>query len=284
MKKFMKGLYIFILIFAGVFLVACSCSNSDKDEINPDNQKYVTSIVIENSFYTDEFFVDEDINLQLYDVTINFSDNTSLIFKLGDVYRDKLDTSSIGQKTFKISYLSQEFTFNYEVKNIYIKSATVKQDNIVVFDGEQDCLDDINFTILYSNGVEENHKLKDASVEVNWSGEYNTPAVAEVTYENFQFTFDCVVKIREIVLDEIYELEDKLGMFENNEYVLIAQKNAETVATFFHLSGENLVKDWEVSVILQSDGKYEAIVIFEGLKTVKIYAYKDKVIIEERQV
>ncbi len=283
MKKFIKkGLYIFL--FAFVIITCCSCAGSDKENANNNStQKQVQSIVIEDAFYTDEFFVGEAINLQLYDVTINFSDQSSQTFKLGDVYRNVLDTSSVGTKSFVISYLSQNFTFQYEVKAVYIKSATVKQTNIVVFDGENDCLDDVDFTVLYSNGEEKVVKLKDATVEIAWSGEYNTAAVATVTYNDFNFTFNCVVKLREIMQNEIYELDDKLGLFDCNVNVTIAQKSDEIIATFFHLDGDDFKKDLEAAVTLNSNGKYEAIIVYDGLKTIQIYAYKDKVVLEEKQ-
>ena len=239
------------------------------------------NVIIEDEFYETDIFVGDEINLQNFDVTIVFEDKTTKTFKLGDVYRNKLDTSSVGKKTFTITYLDEDFVINYEVKEVYAVSGRVKQDNIVVYYGEDDCLDDVPFNILYSNGKEETLNLSVAEVEIKWSGEFGDESFATACYAGIEFSFSCRVVLREIKDNHVYELIDETGLFAEQRYIMIAGGSA----TIFHEDNEHFISDLNTDVTYVGSGKYQSTIIAsEKIMTVEIYAYKDKVIMKEKQV
>ena len=259
---------------------------NDNNEEKPTENKeiFVTEINIGQDFYNFNIYVGDDVELSGFDATIYFSDNSTQVVKLSEIYDGKLDTSTSGTKDFTVSYMGETFVKHYVVKDIYIISAKVNKNDIVVYYGEDDCLDEVEFEVTYSNGNKETFGLKDANIEIEWSGEFDTQAKANVTFGGFEFSFDCTVTMRKIKENYVYALVDEDEIFTESDNVLITTEEDKTVAKILHESDGVPVVDLSVQVTLQSDGKYVSVKFSHGGKLIQVelYAYKDKVVVKKK--
>ncbi|MBQ7467208.1 MAG: hypothetical protein IJS74_03995 [Clostridia bacterium] len=262
-------------------------NNTDENDDNTSNNAAVevTEIIIDQSFYNFQIYVGAEVDLSLFNATIYFIDNSFFVVYLGDIYTQNLDTSSAGTKDFTIVYDGEIFVKHYEVTSVYITSITAKQNNIVAYFNEANCLDNIEFEVTYNNGDKETFKLSDATGMVDVSEVTETPLTAKFVYKGFEFSFEYTVTIRQIEENEYYELVDQNNIFAglDIQIITISYNNENELMAYF-LRQEQGQPVYSGGLTNIGNGRYQMAYSTMGPpKLYEIFAYENKVIIREKQ-
>lgn len=234
MKRF--AICLFAMLLSTTMVLLCSCDNP------PENK--ILDVIISNNFYTDRFYVGDEIDLSEYTVTVKFSLSADKVFTLDNVYRKTLDTSKAGTFTFTLSYLDNHKDFTYTVYAVTLLDTTYSGDPIIIYKNEPADLTGIKFRALYSNGHEEFIDLSNAIFDLSALSYSLSPISIPESYQGNDFEIKVVVTNREIKTSSPYKLIDKTGTYtdhlisfiDGKAVIYAANTNANSPATEITLS------------------------------------------------
>lgn len=275
MKKswFMKCFCLILLLFSGVFFVSC------KDNSVPQNQ--VKDITIESTFFSTKIYQNTQIDLSVFNVYVTNTINEPEVFTLSQIYGKELDTASVGEHSFLLSYNNFSKAFNYKVLPVTMIDARFNSDPIVFYLHEGANLKNATFLALYSDGSEAKIPLSNASFtfeNLEVSDEIKT---TKATYNNISFSISYVVKTRKIETDITYDFIDKDNYFDTSNQLFAFLSDDKF--TVFELKN-NEPKNERPLPLKPSEipNEYNVQQISDGENsTFKIYLTKDGIVMEK---
>lgn len=251
---------------------------SCEDTSVPKNK--VEDIVLSSSFLALDIFEGNEVDLSEYSVTIKNSVNKDEEFVMSQ-FLEKLDTSEVGEHKFVLTYGSFSKEFKYEVKAILPLDAMFSGEiEYFLHDGAD--LDGHEFTVLYTNGNEEEFSLGDAEIDFSTMEMTVGKHTVSATWEGITFSVKVDVVTREILKDTEYSLIDRVGIFSDatldyfvkytDERFVIYTKNDGEPEERFRPKVKSADIENEYTGKIQANGK---------IMTCKFFLTKDGVVLEE---
>ena len=311
MRKFIKRLYIFLLVFVSAFalMFSSACANreengtgsieekqsienntgdnEDRDEENDEPESPNNNDEPENQSGSNETEQQNNDDKQESQNDNNNEENVDQ--EGGETESNSEESSDENQEDENQNGQNSENNTDNPNENdehqdvVYVVSAQIKENNVIAYFGEDDCLDEILFEVTYSDGNKENHALKEADGDIDLRFVTDDPLEATFTYQDVEFSFNYFVKIREIEENHDYELIDEQQLFEDGVKIQIANNNGEMEAHFFKDDGENFQNILDIAVFESDNERYVSNLFVHNRKAMRfeIYAFKDKVVISE---
>jgi len=202
----MRKLLVFVLCFFSCVLVGC---NKGKE---PPKDEALTAEVC-SEFKTQTFFLNDEVLLCDFTILITFESGRTETINMASFGVDKLNTSTIGEKTFNFTYEEKDFSVNYVVNDIVPSNAMYKGDALVLYRGENYNFNNAFVSVLYNNGDERNISLTDftlGNIDYSLTEEER---VISATYNGVQVNIPYVVTNRPIQDNVDYNLCDNLNIF-----------------------------------------------------------------------
>lgn len=214
MKKFLAKSLItcLMLLLVGTLFVGCK-------ENPPQNQ--VLDFELSQDFYNTDIYQNDIVNLNKFSIIVRNSVASDQYFTLDNFLQNGLDTSTLGENQFEITFNGFTKTFHYQVLEVTLVALTFKQNPIVYYKYEGFDLQDKEFVALYSNGKEKSIKLNLATItpsaDNSLSQSETDTKQATAEYQGKSFKIEYLVKNRQISLNKQYKLIDTSGHFSCNE-------------------------------------------------------------------
>jgi len=211
MKKFVNFLCLLFILSLPVGFSSCTKPPVDK----------ILDITISENFYSEYFYVGEDVDLRTFSVTISYTISPSEVFPLSSVLRSGLDTSVAGVHNFELSYLGYKKSFRYSVHEPVIVDAIYRETPLEFYLHEEINLDGKCFTILLSSGEEKEIPLSLVTFP-EIAGEASSEIKhATVSYKGIEFTVPYTVTARVIESGKMYLISSDSDAYKN-KYVCFA--------------------------------------------------------------
>ena len=146
-KKIISSILLCFLLVCPVALTAC------KNKGNPDNP--ITAIAIDGTIKT-EFYLGEKLNIEGLKLTVTFKDtSTTTVTLTNDMVKD-FDTTTLGSKTFSVTYGGKTITHNYTVRDLRATSLELTAPfKTTYYTGSVLNVDGGQFVATFENGTSE---------------------------------------------------------------------------------------------------------------------------------
>ena len=211
--------YKFLIILLILPILFCSCKDNAPKDI-------ITDIVISEEFFEAQFYQYESPDLSEFNVTVKFSISQDKVFPLDQMLRKNLQTTTVGESTFTLTYLGFSKTFSYNVNPVRIIRATFKNSPLTLYKNQTPDLSNLYFVALYANGSEQRINLSLATIDFELDSVCDQPKTAIAQYENISFSVKYTVTNPPLKQNQYYSLDDQTDTFDQNCLILFNQNNA----------------------------------------------------------